>query len=68
MLDKANCLCLTPGKVPYNFHSTTLIYKILYDDGDVEVLRLEKERWEVIDSDHKTSKVWVFLPMSFILP
>lgn len=29
---------------------------ILYDDGDVEVLRLEKERWEVIDSDHKTSK------------
>ncbi|XP_022967040.1 sister chromatid cohesion protein PDS5 homolog A-like isoform X1 [Cucurbita maxima] len=29
---------------------------ILYDDGDVEVLKLEKERWEVIDSDHKTSK------------
>ncbi|XP_038893526.1 sister chromatid cohesion protein PDS5 homolog B isoform X2 [Benincasa hispida] len=29
---------------------------ILYDDGDVEVLRLEKERWEVIDSDRKTSK------------
>ncbi|KAG6583667.1 Sister chromatid cohesion protein PDS5-like B, partial [Cucurbita argyrosperma subsp. sororia] len=28
---------------------------ILYDDGDVEVLKLEKERWE-IDRDHKTSK------------
>lgn len=60
MLDKANYLCLTPGKVPCNFYSMTLMYKILYDDGDVEVLRLEKERWEVIDSDHKTSKVWVF--------
>ncbi|XP_071922284.1 sister chromatid cohesion protein PDS5 homolog A-like isoform X1 [Coffea arabica] len=26
---------------------------ILYDDGDVEVLRLEKERWEIIDKEQK---------------
>ncbi|KDP35518.1 hypothetical protein JCGZ_08956 [Jatropha curcas] len=29
---------------------------ILYDDGDVEVLRLEKERWELVDSGRKTIK------------
>ncbi|QHO51135.1 hypothetical protein HN51_002882 [Arachis hypogaea] len=29
---------------------------ILYDDGDVEILRLEKERWELIDKGRKTSK------------
>ncbi|KAL3521808.1 hypothetical protein ACH5RR_014642 [Cinchona calisaya] len=26
---------------------------VLYDDGDVEVLRLEKERWELVDKDRK---------------
>lgn len=36
------------------------IYKVLYDDGDVEVLRLEKERWEIIGSDQKSSKVLEF--------
>ncbi|XP_051133719.1 sister chromatid cohesion protein PDS5 homolog A [Andrographis paniculata] len=29
---------------------------VLYDDGDVEVLRLEKERWEIVDSAQKTKK------------
>ncbi|XP_027339072.1 sister chromatid cohesion protein PDS5 homolog A-A [Abrus precatorius] len=29
---------------------------ILYDDGDVEILRLEKERWEVVGRDHKPTK------------
>lgn len=29
---------------------------VLYDDGDVEVLQLEKECWEVVDSVHKLSK------------
>ncbi|XP_054776795.1 sister chromatid cohesion protein PDS5 homolog A-like isoform X2 [Prosopis cineraria] len=29
---------------------------ILYDDGDVEVLRLEKERWELIDKGRKSAK------------
>ncbi|XP_048323371.1 sister chromatid cohesion protein PDS5 homolog A [Ziziphus jujuba] len=29
---------------------------ILYDDGDVEVLRLEKERWELIDNGRKSMK------------
>ncbi|KAG6695602.1 hypothetical protein I3843_09G106700 [Carya illinoinensis] len=29
---------------------------VLYDDGDVEVLRLEKERWELIDHGRKSSK------------
>uniref|UniRef100_A0A5B7AN91 Sister chromatid cohesion protein PDS5 B n=2 Tax=Davidia involucrata TaxID=16924 RepID=A0A5B7AN91_DAVIN len=29
---------------------------ILYDDGDVEVIRLEKERWELIDNGRKPIK------------
>ncbi|CAL0301082.1 unnamed protein product [Lupinus luteus] len=29
---------------------------ILYYDGEVETLRLEKERWELIDGSHKPSK------------
>ncbi|KAM7270907.1 hypothetical protein ACFE04_030121 [Oxalis oulophora] len=29
---------------------------ILYDDGDVEILRLDKERWEVVDSGSKRAK------------
>ncbi|KAL2339290.1 hypothetical protein Fmac_013736 [Flemingia macrophylla] len=29
---------------------------ILYDDGDVEILRLEKERWELIDKGRKSIK------------
>lgn len=33
------------------------IWKVLYEDGDVEVLRLEKERWELVDNGRKHSKV-----------
>ncbi|KAK7363868.1 hypothetical protein VNO77_06028 [Canavalia gladiata] len=29
---------------------------ILYDDGDVEILRLEKERWELTDKGRKSTK------------
>ncbi|KAL4628077.1 hypothetical protein ACB092_05G210600 [Castanea dentata] len=29
---------------------------VLYEDGDVEVLRLEKERWELVDNGRKPSK------------
>ncbi|XP_022877905.1 sister chromatid cohesion protein PDS5 homolog A-B-like isoform X3 [Olea europaea var. sylvestris] len=29
---------------------------ILYNDGDVEVLRLDKERWELVDNGQKTEK------------
>ncbi|KAM7266745.1 hypothetical protein ACFE04_004642 [Oxalis oulophora] len=29
---------------------------ILYDDGDVKILRLDKERWEVVDSVSKRAK------------
>ncbi|KAL2495632.1 hypothetical protein Fot_39389 [Forsythia ovata] len=29
---------------------------ILYDDGDVEVLRLDKERWEIVDNGQKTEQ------------
>ncbi|KAL9146836.1 hypothetical protein ABFS82_13G137100 [Erythranthe guttata] len=29
---------------------------ILYDDGDVEVLRLDKERWELVDNGRKSEK------------
>ncbi|OMO64698.1 Armadillo-like helical [Corchorus olitorius] len=30
--------------------------KVLYDDGDVEVLRLERERWELVDPGRKSGK------------
>ncbi|KAF5953300.1 hypothetical protein HYC85_006156 [Camellia sinensis] len=30
---------------------------VLYDDGDVEVLRLDKERWELVDNGHKPTKI-----------
>lgn len=33
------------------------MWKILYDDGDVEILRLEKERWELLDKGRKSTKV-----------
>ncbi|XP_021854385.2 sister chromatid cohesion protein PDS5 homolog A [Spinacia oleracea] len=29
---------------------------VLYNDGDVEVLHLEKERWELVDGDHRPKK------------
>ncbi|KAJ7967846.1 sister chromatid cohesion protein PDS5-like A-A-like [Quillaja saponaria] len=29
---------------------------ILYDDGDVEILRLEKERWELVDKGRRATK------------
>ncbi|XP_047310711.1 sister chromatid cohesion protein PDS5 homolog A [Impatiens glandulifera] len=29
---------------------------VLYDDGDVEVLRLDKECWEIVDTGHKPTK------------
>jgi sister-chromatid-cohesion protein PDS5 len=32
-------------------------HRILYDDGDVEILKLQKERWELIDCDLITEKV-----------
>jgi len=31
-------------------------HRILYDDGDVEILKLQKERWELIDCDLITEK------------
>jgi len=43
-----------------------VMWKILYDDGDVEVLYLEKERWELIDKGGKPNKVSNF-PFFFIL-
>ncbi|KAI7985835.1 hypothetical protein LOK49_LG14G00332 [Camellia lanceoleosa] len=32
-------------------------YVVLYDDGDVEVLRLDKERWELVDNGYKPTKI-----------
>lgn len=32
--------------------------KVLYEDGDVEVLRLDKERWELVDDGHSPKKVF----------
>ncbi|XP_057765095.1 sister chromatid cohesion protein PDS5 homolog A isoform X2 [Salvia miltiorrhiza] len=30
---------------------------IVYDDGDVEVLRLDKERWELVENNHKSKQL-----------
>ena len=43
--------------LPYDFVCTRITLKVLYDDGDVEVLRLEKERWELVADDHGPKKV-----------
>lgn len=48
-----------------------MISQILYEDGDVEVLNLEKERWELIDTGGKPTKVlrisgfWVLLSIFY---
>ncbi|XP_018439839.1 sister chromatid cohesion protein PDS5 homolog A isoform X2 [Raphanus sativus] len=39
-----------------SYDSTKQKHVILYEDGDVEVLRLDKERWELIDSGKPTKK------------
>ncbi|XP_028082907.1 uncharacterized protein LOC114303977 [Camellia sinensis] len=41
-------------------------YVVLYDDGDVEVLRLDKERWELVDNGHKPTKVEELARLSLI--
>ncbi|KAL5574829.1 hypothetical protein UlMin_016528 [Ulmus minor] len=40
-----------------SYDTTKNKHVVLYDDGDVEVLRLEKERWELIDNGRKTKKL-----------
>jgi len=40
--------------------------KILYEDGDVEILRLDKERWELIDKGRKSTKVSGFPLLLFL--
>ncbi|KAM6585541.1 hypothetical protein CsatB_012543 [Cannabis sativa] len=39
-----------------SFDTTKKKHVILYDDGDVEVLRLERERWELVDNGRKPTK------------
>ncbi|CAA2986797.1 sister chromatid cohesion PDS5 homolog A isoform X1 [Olea europaea subsp. europaea] len=39
-----------------SFDTQKMKHVILYDDGDVEVLRLDKERWELVDNGQKTEK------------
>ena len=34
-----------------------VIFKVLYDDGEIEVLYLAKERWEFIEDGHKPIEV-----------
>ncbi|KAL2538104.1 Uncharacterized protein Fot_19495 [Forsythia ovata] len=44
--------------VVQSFDTQTKKHEILYDDGDdVEVLRLDKERWELLDNGRKATKV-----------
>lgn len=42
------------------------MWKILYQDGDVEVLRLDKERWELVGKVGKPTKVSNFPPVPFL--
>lgn len=42
--------------------------KVLYNDGDVEVLHLEKERWELVDGDHRPKKVYFVVWLRISLP
>nr|CAD1825652.1 unnamed protein product [Ananas comosus var. bracteatus] len=37
-----------------SFDPSSKMHKIVYDDGDVEILRLKKERWELIEGGSKT--------------
>ncbi|XP_072985993.1 sister chromatid cohesion protein PDS5 homolog C-like [Typha latifolia] len=36
-----------------SFDPTSKKHKIVYNDGDVEILRLKKERWELVERDAK---------------
>jgi hypothetical protein len=47
-------------------HVTDVMWKILYDDGDVEILRLDKERWELLDKGRKSTKVSSFPLVLFL--
>jgi hypothetical protein len=38
---------------------------VLYDDGDVEVLNLAKEKWTLIESNDSSVKVRVLSTLSF---
>eukprot|EP00252_Welwitschia_mirabilis_P017347 TRINITY_DN3843_c0_g1_i5.p1 TRINITY_DN3843_c0_g1~~TRINITY_DN3843_c0_g1_i5.p1 ORF type:complete len:1350 (+),score=286.92 TRINITY_DN3843_c0_g1_i5:295-4344(+) len=37
-----------------SYDSTRQKHRILYDDGDIEILRLDKERWELVDHTEVT--------------
>ncbi|KAI8000006.1 hypothetical protein LOK49_LG09G00490 [Camellia lanceoleosa] len=69
------------------FHDINFVsndFHVLYNDGDVDVLRLDKECWELADNGHKPTKVgvksrnigylkgkvpsWVGIPTSVALP
>lgn len=51
---------LHTGRVPADLSFIEILCeKIKYDDGDVEVLCLDKERWELIESARKMTKVWI---------
>ncbi|KAD4982238.1 hypothetical protein E3N88_18909 [Mikania micrantha] len=41
------------GGVVKSYDNQTKKHVVLYDDGDVEVLQLDKERWEFIENEHK---------------
>ncbi|KAL2467066.1 hypothetical protein Adt_42917 [Abeliophyllum distichum] len=43
--------------VVQSFDTQTKKHEILYDDGDVEVLQLNKERWELLDIGRKDTKL-----------
>lgn len=42
--------------VVHSYHLRNKKHSILYDDGEVEVLRLEREKWELIPNDYSPKK------------
>ncbi|KAL7232933.1 hypothetical protein ACSBR1_016734 [Camellia fascicularis] len=56
------CLIILPiifvqGKPSKAVVDSLALFGVLYDNGDVEVLCLDKECWELIDNGHKPRKV-----------
>ncbi|KAK9051851.1 hypothetical protein SSX86_028479 [Deinandra increscens subsp. villosa] len=46
------------GGIVKSYDHQTKKHKVLYEDGDVEVLNLDKERWEFIENEHRPKQVW----------
>lgn len=48
------------------FHCSCFSSKVIYGDGDQEILNLTKERWELVDNDNASDPVGSC--QAFLLP